>query len=242
MLTYFFTDFGISGPYVGQMKSVIFAGSSDNTIIDLMHDAPKYNPRASAYLLSALMRYLPEEAIIVAVVDPGVGDPARKPVMIKSNKRWFIGPDNGLLCKVIDFSTSVTCYEIIPDTGISKSFHGRDVFAPVAKELSNGKMPDCILTNKENLIGYDWPDNIEEIIYIDHYGNAITGVQAESLNKTSIIMIGEIELHYAATFSDVSEGEMFWYENSIGLIEFSKNYGSFSEETGCAIGGAFKIT
>jgi len=241
MLTYLFTDFGVSGPYVGQMKSVISTASSANVIIDLMHDAPRFNPRASTYLLAALMKYLDKEAIVVAVVDPGVGNPERKPVMIKADDRWFIGPDNGLFNKIIHTSDSVTCYEIIPAVGISKSFHGRDVFAPAAKELANARKPNCALVSKDTLLTTDWPDELTEIIYIDHYGNALTGVDAVSLGKTSIIKIGEIELHHASTFSDVSEGEIFWYENSIGLVELSKNQGDFSKDFGFSIGTVFSI-
>ena len=91
-----FTDFGYQGPYVGQMKAV-FGNSPDRiSVIDLMHDAPVFNPKASAYLLAAIINYLPKETVVVAVIDPGVGS-SRKALALNADGRWLVGPDNGLL-------------------------------------------------------------------------------------------------------------------------------------------------
>lgn len=91
-----FTDFGASGPYVGQMKAAIAVAAPGVPVIDLMHDAPAFRNKASAYLLAALLRELPDGAVVLGVVDPGVGHPDRRPAAARIGGRWFVGPDNGL--------------------------------------------------------------------------------------------------------------------------------------------------
>src|SRR5688572_23638495 len=90
-----FTDFGVNGPYVGQMKAVLARAAPGVAVIDLLHDAPAFNPRASAYLLAALAREFAEGAVLLCVVDPGVGT-TRRPLVARLDGRWFVGPDNGL--------------------------------------------------------------------------------------------------------------------------------------------------
>ena len=154
-MIYFFTDFGFAGPYVGQMKSAFYEIAPDSVIIDLMHDAPKFDPKASAYILSALVDYLPQDSIIVGVVDPGVGNSSRRPIMIQADSYWFVGPDNGLFQHVVNKSITVNCYEIITDESISTSFHGRDVFAPAAAQLANYTVPVAKTINT-NYEGYEY--------------------------------------------------------------------------------------
>ena len=241
-MIYLFTDFGVNGPYVGQMKSVLSVSSPpESVIIDLMHDAPAFNPRASAYMLSALMNYMEEDCIVIAVVDPGVGNPLRKPIMIKANNRWFIGPDNGLFAGVIKSADSVECYEIIPGKKVSKSFHGRDVFAPAAGELANGRMPNSKLISQDSLQKTEYLDELAEVIYLDQYGNSMTGLRADTLKKSQIIKIDNFKISHADTFSSVPAGSLFWYENSIGLVEVSKNSGSAAKQLNIGIGKAFDV-
>ena len=91
-----FTDFGIGGPYVGQVKAVLSARIAEVRMIDLMHDAPAHDPRAAAYLLAALVPESPPGSIFLGVVDPGVGTEARRPVVVQADGRWFVGPGNGI--------------------------------------------------------------------------------------------------------------------------------------------------
>jgi S-adenosylmethionine hydrolase len=90
-----FTDFGYEGLYVGQMKAVLARDAPNVPVIDLMHDAPAHDPRSAAYLLAALVPEMPEGAVCLAVVDPGVGSD-RTPLVVNADGRWFVGPDNGL--------------------------------------------------------------------------------------------------------------------------------------------------
>ncbi len=218
-----FTDFGTNGPYVGQMKSVLYDAAPDSVVIDLMHDAPKFDPKASAYLLSALSKFVPKDTIILAVVDPGVGHPARRPIMIQTDCHWFVGPDNGLFHRVVKDSRDVSCYEIVTDSNISSSFHGRDVFAPAASQLVKQRLPRTHRITNSSLLKTNWPEELAEVIYIDHYGNAMTGLRAANIEKTAKLVISDVVVSYARTFSSVKKGELFWYKNSIGLVEISQN-------------------
>ena len=137
-----FTDFGWQGPYVGQMKAVLAQQAPDQTVIDLMHDAPVFNSRAAAYLLASLVEPFPKDTVFLAVVDPGVGSGERRPCVLQADGRWYVGPDNGLFNVIAKQSAEYTAWVIDwqPDS-LSDSFHGRDLFAPVAAQLASGQLP-----------------------------------------------------------------------------------------------------
>ncbi len=134
-----FTDFGWQGPYVGQMKAVLAKQAPREPLIDLMHDVPTFNPRAAAYLLASLIDPFPPDTVFLTVVDPGVGSQLRSPCVMKAAGRWYVGPDNGLFNVIAKQAASYMAWEIDwrPDT-LSDSFHGRDLFAPVAAQLARG--------------------------------------------------------------------------------------------------------
>ncbi|UCB55098.1 MAG: SAM-dependent chlorinase/fluorinase [Thiotrichales bacterium] len=239
-----FTDFGLTGPYVGQMKSVLYQRAPATTVIDLMHDAPTCNPQASAYLLASLVGEFPIGSIFVGVVDPGVGS-QRSPLIARINQRWFVGPDNGLFDIVAQHAlpdSEMKWWEITwqPER-LSSSFHGRDLFAPVAAMLANGEAPPGRLHDRPEDRLRRWPADLEKIIYIDHFGNAITGVRAKNLDKDQIIAVGDQSFHWARTFSDVPAGQGFWYENSNGLVELAVNQGRASEVLGLDIGDTVSL-
>ena len=237
-----FTDFGVEGPYVGQMKSVLKSLVPESSVIDLMHDAPTFNPQASAYLLAALTSYLPEQAVVVGVIDPEVGQIGRRPCIVKADQRWFIGPDNGLFNVLAKRATTISMWEIIwrPEH-MSNTFHGRDLFAPVAAMIACGDMPESVVIDLDNHRYSDWHDDLAQIIYIDHYGNCMTGLRAEKLASGVQLKVGETILVCATTFSDVSPGEGFYYENSIGLIEIAVNQGRASEMMNIKLGDSVSV-
>ena len=138
-----FTDFGWQGPYVGQMKAVLYKHALSKPIVDLMHDAPTFNPRSSAYLLASVVSCFAKDSVFLCIVDPGVGSAERKPVIVKADDYWFVGPDNGLFNIVAKRANKLEWWDITwqPDN-LSNTFHGRDLFAPVAGLLANGKMHD----------------------------------------------------------------------------------------------------
>ena len=134
------TDFGVAGPYLGQMKAVLYRDAPGVPVVDLFSDAPTCNPRATAYLLSAYAMEFPAGSVFLGVVDPGVGTEARRPVAVEADGRWFVGPDNGLFSLVARHAHTAHWWEITwRPQHLSMSFHGRDLFAPVAAMLARGE-------------------------------------------------------------------------------------------------------
>lgn len=235
-----FTDFGVADPYVGQLHAVLAREAPEIPIIDLFHAVPNFDIRAGAYLLPALSAGLSPAAVFICVVDPGVGS-ERRPVMLRTDGRWYVGPDNGLFHVVIRRAHESECRAIVwqPEK-LSESFHGRDLFAPVAARLARGELPDSTVIEPMVPPG-KWPDDLPIILYIDHYGNAITGLRAVNLDPSAMLAVADRQLHYAHVFSAVAPGMPFWYENSIGLVEIAVNQGSAAETLALRVGMEFKI-
>ena len=168
MSIFLFTDFGAADLYAGQVRAVLQRDAPNVAVIDLLHDAPAFNVRAGAHLLAAISMQLPSGSVTLAVVDPGVGG-ARDAVALAADNNWYIGPDNGLLSVLAARARARTCWRITwrPEQ-LSASFHGRDLFAPVAAAIACGEFPAGKAESGARLsVDFD----LEEIIYIDHYGN-----------------------------------------------------------------------
>ncbi len=236
-----FTDFGYQGFYVGQVKAVLAEQAPNTKVVDLMHDATAFDPCGAAYLLAALTQAAPVGTIILAVVDPGVGGD-RRPLVVRADERLFIGPDNGLFELVMRRAEAVECHQINwrPET-LSPSFHGRDLFAPVAGALARGATYGGSSIPVEAARRAHWPDDLAEIIHIDGFGNLITGVRAASLPDDAVLQVGAHTVVRARTFSDVPEGQAFWYENSIGLAEIAVNQGHAANDLGLTRGAEISM-
>ena len=227
-----YTDFGNADPYVGQMHRVIAQQNADIRIIDLFHNAPVFNVKASSYLLPA---YCPpiKNAVYCCVVDPGVGG-ERAAVIIKVDECHYIGPDNGLFeILARRYSGSVQAITWRPEF-LSTSFHGRDLFAPVAARVASGIEVEVQPAALGDFSA--WPDELEEIVYIDHYGNVISGVRGESVSTEQQLEVAGLIIGCANTFSDLAVGELFWYRNANGLLEIAANQGSAADLLGIAVG------
>ncbi len=236
-----FTDFGVAGPYVGQMKAVLIAKSPGSPIVDLFSDAPTYNAKACAYLLAAFVDEFPLDSVFLCVVDPGVGS-ARRPIIMRANGRWYVGPDNGLFNVIASRSQSVKFWEITwKPSRLSNSFHGRDLFAPVAARLAQNEAPPGLELDVAECIQPGWPDELAECIYTDHFGNVITGVRAQSLNNNDQVIVSKQTVSRAKTFSDVAIGEAFYYENANGLVEIAVNQGHAANQLNIKLGDEINI-
>lgn len=236
-----YTDFGTTDPYVGQMHAVLARDAQGVPVIDLLHTAPDFGVRESAYLLAALVSRFPSPAIFVGVVDPGVGG-ERRPVIVHTDQHWFVGPDNGLFHIVARRATAAQARVIEwRPQNIAISFHGRDLFAPVAARLARGEQPPSTVTELTTPPG-EWPDDLPVVIYIDHYGNLFTGLRAANISRDAVIKIGGISIRYAPVFSAVPEGSPFWYENSIGLVEIAVNRGSAAKALGVQVQALVSIS
>ena len=236
-----FTDFGLHGPYTGQMKAVLHQVAPDIPVIDLFADAPTANPKPSAYLLAAYADWFPAGTVFLAVVDPGVGS-ARPPVVVEADGRWYVGPGNGLFELVQRRAQQVRSWEIEwkPER-LSASFHGRDLFAPVAGMLARGEPPPGRPLADTALRRTDWPDDLGEIVYVDHYGNALTGLRAAMAPAGARLTAAGRTLERARTFADLPLGAPFWYENSNGLAEIAVNQGRADQALGLSIGSPVEV-
>lgn len=233
-----FTDFGLNGPYVGQMQAVVYHHAPATAVVNLFADAPVFNPRAAAYLLAAFRAYMPPDTVFLCVVDPGVGTAARIPVALCADGTWFVGPDNGLFQIVRQRATQYRQMEIVwRPPRLSDSFHGRDLFAPIAAWIASGASLDGKLAPAQSAAATErWPDDLAAIIYIDHYGNAVTGLRGTALDVGQVLLARGRKWKYARTFGEVTAGECFWYVNANGLVELAINHGSAAHTTGIQVG------
>lgn len=236
-----FTDFGEVGPYVGQVKAVLERDAPGIPVIDLLHDAPMFQARASAYLLASLIDVFPPDVVFLCVVDPGVGG-NRAPAIVRADGRRFVGPDNGLFEIVMRRANERSFRRITwqPES-LSASFHGRDLFAPVAAMLARGDEIPSEERPEQEARRPHWPDELQEIIYLDTFGNAMTGVRAKTVPTDAVMIVDGRRLVRARTFSDRPEGGAFWYENSSGLVEFAVNQGDAKSVLGIDVGSKFSI-
>jgi S-adenosylmethionine hydrolase len=236
------SDFGPAGPYVGQMEAVLAVSGVDIPVVNLMSDGPVFNPRAGAYLLAALAEQMPDGTLFLAVIDPGVGG-ERKPLTVNTGRQWFVGPDNGLFSQVLRRAGAIKVWTIDwRPRQMSNSFHGRDLFAPVAAGICNGTLPAGTPIPVDDTAGRDWPDDLMEIIYIDHFGNAFSGMRGALLGADRVIEVHGSRIAYGRTFSELPPGAPFWYRNSCGLVEIAVNQGRADRHLGLAIGDRLQIT
>lgn len=233
-----FTDFGAFGPYVGQMKGVLYRLDPAIPVIDLVADAPR-DPRAAAYLLAAYAQDFPPPAVFLCVVDPGVGG-ERAACALRIDGRWFVGPDNGLFNVVAMRGRDVEWWDITwRPQRLSATFQGRDLFAPVAGGIAAGRPPPGQPCDARSRIDRTWPEDEARVLYVDHFGNAITGISAaRAPGGDARLLVHGRALARARRYGDVAAGEAFWYENANGLVEIAVNGGRAAETLGLHCGDA----
>lgn len=250
------TDFGYKDPFVGIMKGVIFGINPDVRVVDLSHGIPPQNVIAGALVLRHSAPYFPRGTIHLAVVDPGVGT-ERRPLLVEAEGNFFIGPDNGLFSlaleekeprHIIDLTNEV--YHLKPT---STTFHGRDIFAPIAAYLSLGFAPPEFGAALSDFHKLPWPKvsasakAIEgEVVYIDGFGNLVTNVEERALKgfhaNRLTVTIGPITIQGLA--SNYSRGDNRGYlalVNSWGLLEIARSNGNAQQSCGAKTGDKVHI-
>ena len=228
-----FTDFGHSGPYIGQVEERLFRADPAIRVIHLVTDAPAFASLEAGYLLAALAgRTGP--GVFLAVVDPGVGG-ERMPVVVQSGDQWFVGPDNGLFAPLVSQHPGAALFRInYRPASMSATFHGRDLFAPVAAKLATAGFVS--LERIDRLAVHDSPQDLARIVYIDHYGNLVTGMRADKVSPEQQLLFAGTRLDHAGRFGEVEPGMPFWYGNSLGLVEISINRGSAEQRFSAKVG------
>ena len=236
------TDFGLQDYYVSAMKAVMLGISPSSRFIDISHDVPPHDVMAAAWILNNSAFLFPERTVHLTVVDPGVGT-TRRPVALKVNNQFFVGPDNGLFTLVTqdyDYeAVELTNKDYWATTRTSSTFHGRDIFAPVAAHLAEDGDLHKLGEPIDELYKYKWAIPVADrdgvqgwIIHIDHYGNLITNI-GEQLIKDHIgdgnynIYVGNTKIREIVdTFASVSQGEPAAYIGSSGMLEIAINKGN----------------
>jgi len=235
------TDFGLEDPYVGMMKGVILGLNPGAAIVDLTHQIKQGDIHQAAHVLQQSCSFFPSGAIHVAVVDPGVGT-SRKPILVKSRNHLFVGPDNGLFWPIIKTDPRVLIIHLkttkffLPR--ISRTFHGRDIFAPVAAHLSLGIDPLRMGAPMENPISipHMTPARkgdtlIGRAVRIDHFGNVLTNIHREELarfmgNCRMVIRVEQEKIDsLLGTYADGAKGELMALFGSTDHLEIAVNSG-----------------
>ncbi len=239
------SDFGCKDPYVAEMKAVILSINPQTCIVDITHEIEKFNIRMGAFVLASATPYFPPRTIHVAVVDPGVGT-KRRPIIVETRRSHYVGPDNGLLMLAAQKEDISHVYHVnnphymLPR--VSRTFHGRDVFAPVAAHLARGTRPSQF---GPGIKDYTFPEfaeanlrNVElsgEVLHIDDFGNVVSNISADNLEKMGIhedcplrIQLGgkTLTLKLCSAYGQVPAKTPLAIVGSSDFLEVSINQGS----------------
>jgi len=236
------TDFGQS-EYVGVMKGVIYGIAPDTKIIDLCHSICPQNVVEGSWILKNNYKYFPKGAIFCCVVDPGVGT-ERKALGVKTDKYYFVGPDNGLLWETVAEQRIIDMREIAIGEDASRTFHGRDVFAKAAANIDLGKF-DTIGEKIEKIEELELYKEGREgiVVRIDRFGNIVTNLGKQEKDKYSVEMGGkEYVMGYCPNYYAAKDGELFLIEGSNNTLEISLKNGNANDKLHVKTGEKIKIS
>lgn len=247
------TDFGEDGHYVGAMKGAILSICPEAQLIDITHQVTPYSPLEGSFALSQAAPAFPEGTIHLAVVDPGVGG-LRKPIMVRTKRYHFVGPDNGLFTPFLDEASKL--YRIredeATDASPSQTFHGRDIFAPVAARLALGETADSLGDPIGQAVRLHMPHPRQEresvvgqVVSIDRFGNLITNIHQRDLAPLGVkvdIQVGTYQIPgLARTYDDGMLGESLALLGSSGYLELAVVQGNAGGQLGVGKGERVRV-
>jgi S-adenosylmethionine hydrolase len=253
------TDFGHQGPFVATMKGRILTHLPTARIIDVTHEVPVYWPAEAGFWLSRSFAYFPSGTVHIGVVDPGVGT-KRDIIGVEADGHVFLAPDNGLLAPVIGRAASSSIYRVDVEAmrralGLavpSATFHGRDLFAPIAAALAAGQVAPNGLGPQIHDVVPAWVDEptvasdhvTGVVITIDHFGNLITNIDASLIQPFAdpIVKTAGHSFPLRRTYGDVSPGQYLALVNSFGVIELARAEQSAAEGLGLGRGAPVVVT
>jgi S-adenosyl-L-methionine hydrolase (adenosine-forming) len=251
------TDFGLSDHYVGVMKGVILGICPRVRIVDISHQASPFAVGEGAYLVAQAYRYFHKKTVHLVVVDPGVGT-ARRPILMEAAGQYFVAPDNGVLAMV--FAREKHKVRLISNQRyfrkpVSRTFHGRDIFAPVAAHLAAGVPParmgraigDYLRPGFEKPLQTGKRTWLGKILKIDHFGNIVTNFHVEDFpdleQRDFSMAIGGMETGILARhYAESGPGDLCVIVGSAGYLEVSVNQGSAARKIGCESGASAELT
>ncbi len=244
------TDFGLQDPYVGIMKGAIAQICPEATVIDLTHQIPPQDVAAARFALLSAYPYFPQGTIHTVVVDPGVGT-ARRAIALRTASGYLVGPDNGVLLGVMQHhgaleAVTLTNRQYWRNPNPSNTFHGRDIFAPVAAHLAAGVDFAALgmALPLDTLIRLDLPSPeqpsdgslIGQIQAIDRFGNLITTIPATAVCPASTVILGDLTISLATTYGAGAVGSLLALIGSHGWLEVAVNGGSAHTYCGAQVG------
>ena len=247
------TDFGAADWFVGTMKGVILSLQPGAQIVDITHEMPAGDIRAGAFALAASYKFFPKRTVHVAVIDSGVGS-QRKAIAVQTPNYYFVGPDNGVLSLALAEERIKAVHQITNEQlflrPVSNTFHGRDIFAPIAAKLSNGLATRKVGPTLKEFVKLRWPEPQRtansirgEIVYIDRFGNAITNIRNAQLGSG---LEGFCEISAKAKrlcalkqfYQAVPCGNPVAVPGSSGFLELAVNGGSAAKKFKLRVGQA----
>jgi S-adenosyl-L-methionine hydrolase (adenosine-forming) len=249
------TDFGVSDHFVGTMKGVILGIAPKARIVDITHEVPPYSVSAGALEIAQAWKYFPKGTIHVVVIDPGVGTD-RRPLLAEAGGHYFIAPDNGVLSMIFEANSGKNSHKVrvISNANlmlktISRTFHGRDVFAPAAAHLAAGKKPALFgkLIQDYARGSVDAPSKVAKhrwtgtVLKIDRFGNLITNFHVDHFSDIKTrpfeMRVGKAKIHrLALNYAETDLGELFVIVGSSGYLEIGANQLSAAQKLGCSAG------
>ncbi len=247
------TDFGLADGFVGVMKGVIYSINRHALIVDITHHIPAQQVEVGSFILQNSYHYFPKGTIHIAVVDPGVGS-QRKILAVAANDHFFLAPDNQILKYIFYKNETLAVYEVLNQTyfcsRISQTFHGRDIFAPVAAHLSKGlsleKLGSLTTNYNRGLIPAPKKMNkkiIGSILHVDNFGNLITNVEERHLSINQfVIKLGKIMIDgLSHSYSDVPSGKSLAIIGSSGFLEIAVREGNAAQQFALTTGDSLEV-
>ena len=258
------TDFGIASTYPAQMKGVILERCPSARLVDLSHEVPRHDVRTAAFMLVSAAPAFPEGTVHLAVVDPGVGG-SRRVLAAEADGHLYVAPDNGVLTLVTQGGrltgpppsrARVVAVEnkVHFRRDVSSTFHGRDIFAPVAATLAGGTALDSLGPEVETIERFPLPkpqrhDNTirGQVLYVDPFGNLVTNVPGEMLepfdrSRIEVVVSGAVIRTLCSAYSEVAPGMLLAYIGSAGLLEVAVNRQSASVRLAAGVGTRVAVT
>jgi len=255
------TDFGWSDPFVGMMKGVILGINPDAVLIDLCHGTAPYDPLQAGFLLVTSYRYFPKGTIHIAVVDPGVGGP-RRPILAQCDGHLFVGPDNGLLAPLEEKGGLLSIRGITAPQHflhpVSATFHGRDIFAPVAAHLSLGADPATFGEPIDDYVRLSLPRPSRlgtfsirgEVLHVERFGNLVTNIARADLealaagSPLNAILVEAADRSFPLVdyYGEVRPGEPGAVVGSAGYLEIFVREGHASRILGLGHGASLTVS
>jgi S-adenosylmethionine hydrolase len=252
------TDFGHKGPFAAVMKGVIYRRFPAARVVDLAHDIPAQWPPEAGFWVSRCYQYFPTGSVHLAIVDPGVGT-ERDILIVEYDGHYFVAPDNGLLARLLDHADDPQVFKLdmsqLQRLGInnpSMTFHGRDIFAPVAAELAAGRTTPAEIGIASTDWTPGWLDEPESrpgkvsgaVITLDSFGNLISNIDAELIAEfeNPVVHIAGREIAVLGTYGHAKPGDYLALINSFGVLEIARAEGDAAEGLGAERGAPVVVT